>query len=155
MTKDIKTVISKYFPQIQLNIALINSNTLDKMFPLKDKIPYLCCSCVIYKYQCDQCSSSYIGETQKKKKLKYRIFQHKVVVLLLLSTPGSSDSGPCPRYPRSRPIPASPTSGPAAPPGSTHSASGPRSVDNLGQLIKCLVLCGCLWHRGQFGVFLE
>ena len=47
------------------------------MFPSKDKIPYLCCSCVIYKYQCDQCSSSYIGETQKQ--LKYRIFQHKGV----------------------------------------------------------------------------
>ena len=77
MTKDIKTVISKYYPQTQLNIALINSNTLDKMFPFKDKIPYLCCSCVIYKYQCDQCSSSYIGETQKQ--LKYRIFQHKGV----------------------------------------------------------------------------
>ena len=78
MTKDIKTVISKYYPQIQLNIApCINSNTLDKMFPSKDKIPYLCCSCIIYKYQCDQCSSSYIGKTQKQ--LKYRIFQHKGV----------------------------------------------------------------------------
>ena len=51
MTKDIKTVISKYYPQIQLNIALINSHTLARMFPFKDKIPYLCCSCVIYKYQ--------------------------------------------------------------------------------------------------------
>ena len=59
MTKDIKTVISKYYPQIQLNIALINSNTLDKMFPFEVKIPYLCCSCVIYKYQFDQCSSSF------------------------------------------------------------------------------------------------
>ena len=77
MTKDIKTVISKYYPQIQLNIALINSNTLGRMFPFKDKIPYLCCSCVIYKYQSDQCSSSYIGETQKQ--LKNRIFQHKGV----------------------------------------------------------------------------
>ena len=47
------------------------------MFPFKDKIPYLCCSCVIYKYQCDQCSSSYIGETQEQ--IKYRIFQHKGV----------------------------------------------------------------------------
>ena len=49
------------------------------MFLSKDKIPYLCCSCVIYKYQCDQCSSSYIGETQKQ--LKYRIFQNKGVFL--------------------------------------------------------------------------
>ena len=63
MTKDIKTVISKYYPKIQLNIDLINSNTLDKMFPFQNKIPYLCCFCVIYKYQCDQ----------------YRIFQHKGV----------------------------------------------------------------------------
>ena len=77
MTRDIKTVISKYYPQIQLNIALINSNTLGRMFPFEDKIPYLCCSCVIYKYQCDQCSSSYMGETQKQ--LKYRICQHKGV----------------------------------------------------------------------------
>ena len=65
------------YPQIQINIALINSNTLDKMVPFKDKFPCLCCSCVIYKYQCNQCSSSYIGETQKQ--LKYRIFQHKGV----------------------------------------------------------------------------
>ena len=42
MTKDIKTVISKYYPQIQLNIALINSHTLARMFPFKDKIPYFC-----------------------------------------------------------------------------------------------------------------
>ena len=77
MTRDIKTVISKYYPQIQLNIALINSNTLGRMFPFEDKIPYLCCSCVIYIYQCDQCSSSYMGETQKQ--FKYRIFQHKGV----------------------------------------------------------------------------
>ena len=77
MTKGIKTVIYKYYPQIQLNIALINSNTLYKIFPFRDKIPYLCCSCVIYKYQCDQCLSSNIGETQKQ--LKYRIFRHKGV----------------------------------------------------------------------------
>ena len=70
MTKDIKTVISKYYPQIQLNIALINSNTLARMFPFKDKIPYLCC-----------CSSSYIGETQKQ--LKYRIFNIKVSLAAL------------------------------------------------------------------------
>ena len=46
------------------------------MFPFKDKIPYLCCSCVIYKYQCDQCSSSYIGETQKQ--FKYIIHPIKL-----------------------------------------------------------------------------
>ena len=50
MTKDIKTVISKYYPQIELIIALISPNTLDRMFLFKDKIPFLCCSCVIYKY---------------------------------------------------------------------------------------------------------
>ena len=71
MTKDIKTVIYKYYSQIQLNNGLINSNTLDKIFPFKD------CSCVIYIFQCDQCLSSKIGETQKQ--LKYIIFQHKGV----------------------------------------------------------------------------
>ena len=53
------------------------------------------------------------------------------------------------------PIPAGPTSGIAAPPpppGSSHSASGPRSVGNIGQLNSCLVLCGCVWDGGQFGV---
>ena len=58
--------------------------------------------------------------------------------------------------PRSRPHPSwsgQRTSSPPPPPsGLSHSASGPRSVGNLGQLNRCLVLCGCVWHRGQFGV---
>ena len=72
-----KHLLKNYYHQIQLNIALFNYNTLNKMFPFKDKIPNLCCCCVIYEYRCDQCPSSYIGETQKQ--LKYRIFQQKGV----------------------------------------------------------------------------
>ena len=32
------------------------------------------------------------------------------------------------------------------------SASGPRSIGNLEQPNMCCVSCGCVWHRGQFGV---
>ena len=59
----------------------------------------------------------------------------------LLLTPGSSDSGLPPAIPAPDPTPAGPTSGPADP-----TASGPRSVGNLGQLNKsiwcCVVVCG-------------
>ena len=40
----------------------------------------------------------------------------------------------------------------AASPGSSHSASEPRSVGYPGQPNMCLVSCGCEWHRGQFSV---
>ena len=93
----------------------------------------------------------------KKWDVQERMSLLETMLLLLLSTPGSSDSGPSPRYPRSRPHPSwsdqrPQPSRPPPHPGSSHSSSGPRSVANLGQLNKCLVLCGCVWHRGQFGV---
>ena len=69
--------------------------------------------------------------------------------------PASSERGPSPRYPRSRPHTSwsdQRASSPAAPSGLSHSASGPKSFGNPGQLNRCLVLCGCVWHRGQFGV---
>ena len=54
---------------------------------------------------------------------------------------------------RHAPPPLIPTPGPKFltphPPGSSHSVSGPRSVGNLGQPNMS---CGCVWHRGQFGV---
>ena len=68
-------LINKFYQQVYLNIVFQNSNTLARMFSFKDKIPHLSCSCVIYKYKCEQCSSVYIGETQKQ--LKCRILQHQ------------------------------------------------------------------------------
>ena len=74
-SKDLKYLISKFYPQIKLNLIFTNSNTIKNFFTYKDKIPPLLSSGVIYKYSCDQCVDTYIGETQMQ--LKVRICQHK------------------------------------------------------------------------------
>ena len=75
LKKELCQLLSKFYPQIKLNLILYNNCTIQSFFPFKDKISPLIASNVIYKYSCGQCDSTYIGET--KMQLKVRISQHK------------------------------------------------------------------------------
>ena len=56
-------LFKSYFPQINVRIVLSNKTSLGSMFPVKERLPDHLCSNVIYKYTCEECSSSYIGST--------------------------------------------------------------------------------------------
>lgn len=73
--RKLKELVRKFYPQLNLIVHFKTTNTIKNYFPYKDKIPSSIVSNVIYKYQCRECSASYIGETQKQ--LKVRVSQHK------------------------------------------------------------------------------
>ena len=70
-----KSLFEKFFPHLDVKIILKTNLTIQNFFKFKDEIPLPLVSSVIYKYNCRQCSATYIGET--KKQMKVRISQHR------------------------------------------------------------------------------
>ena len=68
-------MISRYYPQIKLRMIYKSLDTIGSRFPLKDRMPEECSSCIIYKYTCDSCNAIYIGKTEQN--FKCRISQHQ------------------------------------------------------------------------------
>ena len=73
--RQLKTIISRFYPHIQIRFIFTSKFTVGSLFRFKDKLPSQLLSSVIYEYKCGQCTSSYIGQTGKQ--LKIRISQHR------------------------------------------------------------------------------
>jgi len=71
----LKSLLNPIYPQCDFRFLAINSQNLGKFFSVKDKIPVLLKSCVVYKYQCASCNACYVGQTILQ--LKTRIQKHK------------------------------------------------------------------------------
>lgn len=69
-----KSLVSKFYPQVNLRLIFCNNNTIANMFPYKDLIPQDVKSNIVYKYSCGMCDSTYIGETTRH--YKTRIAEH-------------------------------------------------------------------------------
>ena len=74
MARDMRSLLSEYYPQIHLRILYKSCNTIGSRFSFKDKIPKECLSNLIYKYTCERCKAFYIGKTELQ--LRCRISQH-------------------------------------------------------------------------------
>ena len=75
LKKELCSVISNFYPYIDLNIILVNKYTIGSYFKYKDRIPLGCQSSVVYSFSCASCDASYIGST--KRALNDRIQQHR------------------------------------------------------------------------------
>jgi hypothetical protein len=75
LRRKLNSLIGRFYPQLSPFIIFQNYRTIGSFFRVKDKLPPLLASSVIYKYSCGQCASTYIGETVKQ--LKVRICQHR------------------------------------------------------------------------------
>ena len=73
--RQLKTIISRFYPHIQIRFIFTSKFTVGSLFRFKNKLPSQLLSSVIYEYKCGQCTSSYIGQTGKQ--LKIRISQHR------------------------------------------------------------------------------
>ena len=60
---EILDIVNKRYPQIDLRMVFVNRFTIGSFFRHKERLPSDVCSCVIYKFTCDECNSSYIGST--------------------------------------------------------------------------------------------
>ena len=63
MRNRLSKLFSQYFPQLNIRIILTSNSTIGSMFPVKERLPSLFCSNVIYKFTCGDCQSSYVGST--------------------------------------------------------------------------------------------
>src|SRR5215469_12718355 len=73
--KDILKLIHKHIPQSKLTLIPHNPITIKTFFNIKDTLPVLCRSSVVYKYTCGSCNASYIGHTGLH--LHERISKHR------------------------------------------------------------------------------
>ena len=60
---EIQSLVEKRYPQLDLRMVFVNRFTIGSFFKHKERLPSDVCSCVIYRFQCEECNSSYIGST--------------------------------------------------------------------------------------------
>ena len=92
MRLEIIKLLGRFYPQINFKFIFNNQLSIESFFKFKDRIPYVLQSCVVYKFSCGQCSSTYIGETYRH--LSTRIAEHEGISVrtgqTLLNPPNSS-----------------------------------------------------------------
>ena len=71
---DLKKLVGRFYPYVDLKIIFQNNNTIGKMFPFKDVIPNDLRSNIVYKFTCGMCDSTYIGETTRH--FRTRVSEH-------------------------------------------------------------------------------
>ena len=72
---ELTKLLARFYPQIQFRFVFKNTLSIQNFFHFKDRVPCGLQSCVVYKFSCGQCSSTYIGETTRH--LLARIADHK------------------------------------------------------------------------------
>ena len=76
LKKELLSIISQFFPQLDFRIALTNRTTIGSFFRFKDRLPLELRSNVVYSYSCAQCASgTYIGSTVRSAYM--RIAEHR------------------------------------------------------------------------------
>ena len=70
-------LLKKTIPDVNFRFIFVNNNTIGSMFKCKDAVPTHLCSRIVYRYQCPDCTSRYLGSTYRN--LKIRISEHKGV----------------------------------------------------------------------------
>ena len=75
VNKQLRKIIAKYYPQINLKTAYINNFKIKNFMRHKDCIPPNWCSDIVYCFKCAVCSNCYIGSTNRS--LAVRISEHQ------------------------------------------------------------------------------
>lgn len=91
LKSDISKLITKYYPNIKVNLVLTNNFTINSFFNHKDKLPFAMRSSLVYLYSCAQCASEYVGMTTRT--LGARVAEHRgrgYTTDNVLSTPSHS-----------------------------------------------------------------
>ena len=70
----LSTLFRSYFPQLNIRFILCNRTSIGSTFPVKESLSAHLCSNVIYKFTCENCSSSYVGSTIRN--LHQRVSEH-------------------------------------------------------------------------------
>ena len=74
LRKRLKELFNEFYPQVCMRVVFKSINPVSKFFNIKDKIPNDLRSCIVYKYECDCCSATYVGKCFRH--FKARINEH-------------------------------------------------------------------------------
>ena len=72
--KDIQKALRTYLPNCKIKVISRAATRLSSMFSFKDKIPTYLNHCVVYKFVCGGCNSTYIGQTTRH--IRTRFAEH-------------------------------------------------------------------------------
>ena len=75
LKQELTSMLTKFYPHLDVNVILINRFKIGSFFRFKDRIPVGCQSSVVYLFSCASCGASYIGST--KRTLYNRVSQHQ------------------------------------------------------------------------------
>lgn len=73
----VKRLVQEFYPQISLRVIFKPQSRLGNWFRVRDEIPCVLRSSVVYLYKCSSCNATYVGQT--KRQLQTRISEHKGV----------------------------------------------------------------------------
>ena len=74
LEKQFHRIFNKFYPHIDFKIVFTNTFTIHGLLNHKEKLPRDLCSSLVYLFQCDACSATYVGQT--KKSLRTRAYEH-------------------------------------------------------------------------------
>ena len=75
MSRELKILFMKYFPNINLHVLLVNNFKIGSFFRYKDVIPALMRSNLVYEFSCARCASAYVGMTTRN--FYIRVSEHR------------------------------------------------------------------------------
>ena len=74
LRKKLKDLFNEFYPQVSIRVVFKSGNPISRFFAVKEKLPNNLRSKVIYKYECDRCSASYVGKCLRQ--FRARINEH-------------------------------------------------------------------------------
>ena len=77
LDKELKHIMNKYLPQIDVKLAIYNNYQIRSFFKIKEQLPLKLCSSTVYLFTCSKCSLEYVGSTIKN--LTVLIDEHRGV----------------------------------------------------------------------------
>jgi hypothetical protein len=75
MSRELKVLFNRYFPNVNLHIVLVNNFIIGSFFRCKDMLPVHMPSSLVYQYCCARCACAYVGMTSRN--LYSRVSEHK------------------------------------------------------------------------------
>ena len=77
LRNDLKTLLTKFLPNIRTNIILVNNFRIGSLFRYKDEIPFHMRASLVYYFSCVRCTSAYVGMTRRN--IYTRVCEHRGV----------------------------------------------------------------------------
>ena len=75
ITSDLSKLLTRLFPQLNINFICTNSSSIQSFFRHKERLPDSLCSSIIYKFECLSCNALYLGSTRRQ--LSCRVGEHR------------------------------------------------------------------------------